>query len=107
MKNIAALLLLLALAGCVNNKTQERPSVVAESPASKKKAMIEVTSGSVKMSVIKPFYAFVEDVVIDIAQDGSICITYTDAYNGNRVTVEGDCRIFNLQDYQIRDWSQK
>jgi len=107
MKNIAALLLLLALAGCANNKAQEQPSAVAESPVSKKKAMIEVTSGSVKMSVVKPFYAFVEDVVIDIAQDGSICTTYTDAYNGNRVTVEGDCRIFNLQDYQIRDWSQK
>ena len=106
MKSVI-ILLLLFIAGCANNKTQKHPSVVTEPSLLEKKAMIEVTSGSVKMSISKPYYAFVEDVVIDIAQDGSICTTYTDVYSGNRVTVEGDCRIFNLQGYQIRDWSQK
>lgn len=106
MKKAFALSLLL-LAGCAANKNQEQPSVTTESPVSKKTAMIEVTSGSVKMSIVRPYYAFVEDVVIDIAQDGSICTTYTDVYSGNRVTVEGDCKIINLQSYQIRDWSTK
>jgi hypothetical protein len=106
MKNITVLLLLV-LAGCANNRIQEQPSTIEESPVSKKTAMIEVTSGSVKMSVVRSYYAFVEDVVIDITKDGVIYTTYTDLYSGNRVTVEGDCNIFNLQNYQIRDWRNK
>lgn len=107
MKKIAFALSLLLLAGCANNKTQEQPALSEEASVSKKKPMIEVTSGSVSISIQKPYYAYVEDVVIDIAQDGRVFTTYTDVYSGNRVTVEGDCRILNLQSYEIRDWTQK
>lgn len=94
----------LFLVGCANS-TKEAALIKEETPFSE--TAIEVTSGYVKMSVTKPYYAFAKDVVIDISKNGSVSTTYTDVFSGNRVTIEGDCKIINLKDYEIRDWSKK
>lgn len=109
MKNLLVLAtsFLVFLNGC--SVTPIEPKLEAQTETKARASplpMMIVNPGSViHTSVNRTVIVFPKDIVINVMET-EILVTFTDAFSGNRTTVQGDIDISFLEpsDYRIIDW---